>query len=70
MKLTLFFAVIFTSVSGKRINDVSLKYPDVNTLSERDKTLFLFNNIGPFKSKKLGYFVFEVFKKRKQISRL
>jgi len=45
-------------------NDIILKYPDFNTLSERDKILFLFKNIDPFICKKLGYFILEAFQKR------
>ena len=49
-------------------NDIILKYLDFNTLSEGDKILFLFNNIDAFICKKLGYFIFEAFQKRKQRS--
>ena len=46
--------------------DINLKYPNFNTLSNPDKILFIFNNIDPFICKKLGYFIFEAFQKRKQ----
>ena len=49
-------------------NDIILKYPDFNVLTERDKILFLFHNMDPFIWKKLGYFIFEAFQKRKQIN--
>ena len=35
-------------------NDIILKYPDFNTLSERNTILFHFNNIYPFLCKKLA----------------
>ena len=42
-------------------NELTLKYPDFNTLSEHNKISFLFNNIDPFIYKKVGHFVFEAF---------
>ena len=54
----------------KKFFDVSLKYPNFNTLNNSDKVLFLFNNIDPFIFKNLGYFTFEAFQKRKQWSHL
>ena len=48
-------------------NDIISKYPEFDTLSEQSKT-FLFNNIDPCICKKLGYFIFEDFQKRKQRS--
>ena len=33
-------------------NDITLKYPEFDALSEQNKTLFLFNNIDPFICKK------------------
>ena len=45
-----------------------LEYPIFNTLNEHDKISFLFNNTDPFIRKKIGYFVFQSFNKRKQES--
>ena len=45
-------------------NDITLKYPEFNTLSEQNKRLFLVNNIDLFIcKKKRGYFVFDAFQK-------
>ena len=47
-------------------NDIILKYPEFGSLNEQNKILFLFNNIDPYICKKLGYFIFEAFQKRKR----
>ena len=47
-------------------NDIILKYPEFGSLNEQNKILFLFNNIDPYIYKKLGYFIFEAFQKRKR----
>ena len=49
-------------------NNIILEYPIFNTLNEHDKISFLFDNIDPFICKKIGYFVFQSFNKRKQES--
>ena len=59
----LFYCNSYKCIKKTFFNDIILKYPDLNTLSERDKILFLFNNIDPFICEKLGYF-FEAFQKR------
>ena len=64
----LFYYNSYKCIRKTFFNDIILKYPDFNTLIERDKILFLFNNIDPFICKKLGYFIFEAFQKRKQRS--
>ena len=66
MRFTFFFIAIHMCIKKTFFNDIILKYPDFNTLSERDKISFLFNNIYPFICKKLGCFIFEAFQKRKQ----
>ena len=62
----LFSCNLYQDIRKKFFDDVSLKYPNFNTLNNSDKVLFLFNNIDPFICKKLGYFTFEAFQKRKQ----
>ena len=62
------FTFTYKCIRKTFFNDIILKYPDFNTLRERDKILFLFNNIDPFICKRLGYFIFEAFQKRKQLS--
>ena len=57
---------VYQDIRKKSSDDVSLKYPNFNTLNNSDKVLFLFTNIDPFICKKLGYFTFEAFQKRKQ----
>ena len=47
-------------------NDIILKYPEFDSLNEQNKILFLFNNIDPYICKRLGYFIFEAFQKRKR----
>ena len=64
----LFYCNSYKCTRKTFFNDIILKYPDFHTLSERDKILFLFNNIDPFICKRLGYFIFEAFQKRKQRS--
>ena len=67
----LFYCNSYKCIRKTFINDIILKSdPDFNTLSERDKILFLFNNIDPFICKKLGYFIFQAFQKREQRSGL
>ena len=66
----LFSCNLYQNIRKKFFDDVSLKYPNFNTLNNSDKVLFLFNNIDPFICKKLGYFTFEAFQKRKQWSHL
>ena len=66
----LFYCNSYKCIRKTFINDIILKYPDFNTLIEGDKILFLFDNIDPFICKKLGYFIFEAFQKRKQRSGL
>ena len=62
MKLAFFFYCNFYKCIRKTFfNDLTLKYPDFNTLSEHNKISFLFNNIDPFIYKKVGHFVFEAF---------
>ena len=39
-------------------NDIILRHPKFDALSEQKKMLFLFNNIDPYMCKKLGYFIF------------
>ena len=64
MNLTSSFPVIFIKIYEKRFfDDVSLNYPNFNTLNNSDKMLFLFN-IDPFICKKLGYFTFAAFQKK------
>jgi len=71
MKFTfLFYCNSYKCIRKTFFNDIILKYPDFNTLSEGEKILYLFNNIDPFICKKLGYFSFEAFQKRKQRSGL
>ena len=62
----LFSCNLYQNIRKKFFDDVSFKYPNFNTLNNSDKVLFLFNNIDPFICKKLGYFTFEAFQKRKQ----
>ena len=69
MRFTFYFTVILIRVYGKRFfNYIISKYAIFNTLNEQDKILFLCNKVDPYICKKLGYFVFESFKKRKQKS--
>jgi len=42
-------------------NELTLKYPDFNTVGEHNKISFLFNNIDPFICKKVGHFCFRGF---------
>ena len=58
----LFSCNLYQNIRKKFFDDVSLKYPNFNTLNNSDKVLFLFNNIDRFICKKLGYF-FEAFQK-------
>ena len=53
-------------ISKRLFDDINVKYPNFNTLSNPDKILFLFNIIDPFIYKKLGYFTFEAYQKTKQ----
>ena len=50
----LFSCNLYQNIRKKLFDDVTLKYPNFNTLSNSDKILFLFNNIDPFICKKLG----------------
>ena len=47
---------------------ISHKYPNFHPLSANDMILFLFNNVDPFISKKLGHFIFLAFEKRESRS--
>ena len=62
----LFSCNLYQDIRKKFFDDVSLRYANFSTLNNSDKVLFLFNNIDPFICKKLGYFTFEAFQKRKQ----
>ena len=61
----LFYCNSYKCIRKTFFNDIILKYPDFNTLSECDKILFLFNNIDPFICKKLGFFYFRGFPEKK-----
>ena len=50
------------------LDSVSHKYLNVHSLSANDMMLFLFNNVDPFVSKKLGHFIFLAFEKRESRS--
>ena len=42
--------------------------PSFHSLSANNMMLFLFNNVDPFVSKKLGHFIFQAFEKRERLS--
>ena len=46
------------------VEDIISKYPDFNSLNERNKLVFLFNGIDAFICKRLGYFIYEAFSLR------
>ena len=64
-----FHCNLHEQIRKKFSNDITLKYPEFDALSEQNKTLFLFNNIDLYICKKLGYFIFEAFQKRKRINK-
>ena len=45
------------------LDSISLKHPNFHPMSANDMILFLFSNVDPFVSKKLGHFIFLAFEK-------